>query len=185
MEFWIRLTSFPPWGYAYSCGRVRRLVTLRTDYVDLYLVLFFPLECPSPSSSFGIFLRKLELSFSPFKASKGFRLAHFPYVESFFSPERLKLNLVLEVLHMSVPSTRVVISEGIMLRLFVTYWIREVNSSPISWSFPVLVGALCLVWTPSIWEVGLVSLDDYFCSNSLVSSCFYGSGWWIGWRMYQ
>ncbi len=84
------------------------------------LFCFFPWNVHPPSSSFGIFLRKLELSFSPFRASKGFRLAHFPCVESFFSPERLKLNLILEVLHPSVPSTRVATFERIMLRLFAT-----------------------------------------------------------------
>ncbi len=66
-------------------------------------------------------LPKLECSFSPFNTSKGFRSAHFPHVESFFSPEKLKLNLILEVLLPSVLSTRVVTFEGITLRLHSTW----------------------------------------------------------------
>ncbi len=60
-----------------------------------------------------------------------------------------------------MPSTEVMTFERITLRLLTTWWIGEVNSSPISWSFRVLVGALCLVWTLSVCEVGLVPFDDY------------------------
>jgi hypothetical protein len=105
-------------------------------------------------------LPKLECSFSPFNTSKGFRSAHFPHVESFFSPEKLKLNLILEVLLPSVLSTRVVTFEGITLRLHSIWWVREADNSPISWSFPMLVGAFCLVCAPSVWKVWPVSLND-------------------------
>jgi hypothetical protein len=56
---------------------------------------------------------------------------------------RLKLNLALELLRPSVPSTEVTTYEAITLRLLATWWVGETDSSPISWSFPVLVGALC------------------------------------------
>jgi hypothetical protein len=69
-----------------------------------------------------------------------------------------------------VPSTWVATSERITLKLLATWWVGEANSSPISWSFPVLVGALCLVWAPSVWEVGLVSFDDYLLQLSCLLS---------------
>ncbi len=77
----------------------RRIVSILT------LFFFFPWNVHPPFSSFGIFLRKSELSFSSFRASKGFRSAHFPCAESLFSFEILKLNLALEVLFLSMPST--------------------------------------------------------------------------------
>ncbi len=149
------------------------------------LFYFFPLECPSSLYLFRDFPEKIKALIFPIQSFKGFKLAHFPCTESFFSLERLKFNSVLQELYPSVPSTWIVISKRITLRLFATWWVGEANSSPNSWSFLVLVGALCLVWTPSVWEVGLVSLDDYFWSSSLVSSRFYGSGWWIGWQIYR
>jgi hypothetical protein len=83
----------------------------------LTLFFFFPWNVHPHSSSFGIFLRKSKLSFSLFRASKGFRSTHFPYAELFFSLERLKLNIALEVLLPFVPSTWVATFERITLRL--------------------------------------------------------------------
>jgi hypothetical protein len=153
----------------------RRIVSILT------LFFFFPYNVHPPSNSFEIFLRKSELSFSSIRASKGFRLAHFPCVELFFCPRRLKLwrccvcpcpppdSRLLKGLRWGylLPGELGRLKAPPFLGLFRFWWVHSVLFDPLPFGklvrFPLMI----------------------VYSSSLVSSRFCGSGWRIGWRMYR
>ncbi len=137
------------WGWWLASGRDESILTM---------CFFFPWKIQPPSEAFGAFLRKLEASSSPFRASNGLTYAHFLWVAPLCPPKRLKISFVSGVLLPSAPFSRLLslgkvtlgfLSEGWAKGAFRTLgfpvgrWARRASDSPSAWSFLLLVSEFC------------------------------------------